>query len=45
MQFSVDMNEDGLVAKDEFANTLRAFQKIQDEMKSEERDKAAVYLD
>ena len=32
----------GLVTKDEFANTLRAYQKIQDEMKSDTRDKARV---
>ena len=32
---------DGWVTKDEYANTLRAYQKIQDEMKSDERDKAA----
>jgi len=32
---------EGLVTKDEYANTLRAYQKIQDEMKSDERDKAA----
>ena len=31
----------GKVTKDEYANTLRAYQKINDEMKSEERDKAA----
>ena len=31
----------GLVTKEEYANTLRAYQKIQDEMKSDERDKAA----
>jgi len=30
----------GLVTKDEYANTLRAYQKRQDEMKSDERDKA-----
>jgi len=33
--------ETGLVTKDEYANTLRAYQKIQDETKSEMRDKAA----
>jgi len=32
----------GIVTKDEFANTLRAYQKSQDEMKSEERDQAAA---
>ena len=31
----------GMVTKDECANTLRAYQKSQDEMKSDERDKAA----
>ena len=30
----------GMVTKDEYANTLRANQNIQDEMKSEDRDKA-----
>ena len=30
----------GFVTKDEYANTLRAYQKIQDEMKSDVRDKA-----
>ena len=30
----------GHVTKDEYANTLRAYQKIQDEMKSDARDKA-----
>ena len=29
----------GMVTKDEYANTLRACQKIQDEMKSDDRDK------
>ena len=33
----------GFVTKDEFANTLRAHQKSQDEMKSEARDKAEAY--
>ena len=32
----------GMVTKDECANTLRAYQKSQDEMKSEERDQAAT---
>jgi len=32
----------GLVTKDEYANTLRAYQTRQDEMKSDERDKAAA---
>ena len=31
---------EGLVTKDEYANTLRAYQKSQDEMKSDARDKA-----
>jgi TPR repeat protein len=30
----------GIITKDEYANTLRAYQKSQDEMKSEARDKA-----
>ena len=33
----------GFVTKDEYANTLRAHQKSQDEMKSEARDKAEAY--
>ena len=32
----------GFVTKDEYANTLRAYQKRQDEMNSVERDKAAL---
>ena len=32
----------GLVSKDEYANTLRAYQTRQEEMKSDERDKAAI---
>ena len=32
----------GLVTKDEYASTLRAYQKIQDEMKSDAREKAAA---
>ena len=32
----------GLVTKDDYANTLREYQKSQDEMKSEARDKAAA---
>ena len=31
------------VTKDEYTNTLRAYQKIQDEMKSDERDKAEAF--
>ena len=31
---------DGMVTKDEYANTLRAYQSRQDEMKSDDRDKA-----
>ena len=34
---------DGHVTKDEYANTLRKYQKSQDEMKSEMRDKAQEY--
>jgi len=34
--------QNGLVIKDEFTSTLRAHQKIQDEMKSDMRDKAAA---
>ena len=34
----------GIVGKDEYANTLRAYQKIKDEMKSEARDKAAAII-
>ena len=33
---------DGIITKDEYANTLRAHQKIQDEMKSDMRDKALL---
>ena len=33
---------DGSVTKDEYANTLREYQKSQDEMKSKARDKAAA---
>ena len=33
----------GVVTKDEYANTLREYQKSQDEMKSEARDKAEAY--
>ena len=33
---------DGFITKDEYTNTLRAYQESQDEMKSEERDKAAA---
>ena len=32
--------ERGMVTKDEYAKTLRAYQKIQDEMKSDDRDRA-----
>ena len=35
----------GYVMKDEYENTLRAYQKSQDEMKSEARDKAADRMD
>ncbi|MDB4430449.1 zinc finger MYND domain-containing protein [bacterium] len=33
----------GMVTKDEYANTLRAHQRIQDEMKSDDRDKAEEF--
>ena len=33
---------EGLVTKDEYANTLRMYQKRQDEMKSDARDKYAA---
>jgi hypothetical protein len=33
---------DGIVIKDEYANTLRAYQTIQKEMKSDTREKAAA---
>jgi len=32
----------GFVTKDEYANTLRTYQKRKDEMKSDDRDKAAA---
>ena len=35
---------DGFVAKDEYASTLRAYQKIQDEMKSDDRDTAQANM-
>ena len=31
---------DGTITKDEYEKTLRAYQKIQDDMKSDDRDKA-----
>jgi len=34
----------GVVTKDEYANTLRAYQSRQDEMKSEDRDKAEALI-
>ena len=34
---------DGIITKDEYANTLRSYQKSQNEMKSDARDKAAAY--
>jgi len=34
---------DGMVTKDEYAKTLRAYHERQQEMKSDERDKAAAY--
>ena len=33
----------GIVTKDEYENTLRAYHKIQDEMKSDDRDIAEAY--
>ena len=33
----------GIVTKDEYANTLRAHQKIQDDVKSDDRDKAEEF--
>ena len=33
----------GIITKDEYANTLRANQNIQDEMKNDTRDKAEAY--
>ena len=35
----------GLVTKDEYANTLREYQKSQDEMKSDARDKAQAFYE
>ena len=32
----------GFVTKDEYANTLRAYQRRHDEMKSDQRDKVAA---
>ena len=34
----------GYVTKEEYANTLRSYQKIQDETKSDAREKAKAYL-
>ena len=34
----------GYVTKDEYANTLRAYQSQQDEMKSDDRDKARTHM-
>jgi len=34
---------DEIITKDEYANTLRSYQKSQNEMKSDARDKAAAY--
>ena len=39
-----DGYKSGIVTKDEYANALRAYQQQQDEMKSEERDKAEAYM-
>ena len=36
---------DGMITKDEYASTLRAYQKRHDEMKSDTRDIAAERLD
>ena len=36
--------KDGIVTKEEYANALREYQKSQDEMKSDARDKAAIIL-
>jgi len=36
--------KNGLVTKDEYANTLRAYQYQQDEMKSDSRDKARAHI-
>ena len=36
-------NEVGLVAKEEYASTLRAYHERRKEMKSDERDKASIY--
>jgi len=33
----------GLITKDDYANTLRAYQKIQVDMKNDERDQAAIH--
>ena len=33
----------GVVTKDEYANTLRAYQKMKDEMKSDDRDRAEEF--
>ena len=35
---------DGYVTKDEYGNTLRAYQHQHGEMKSDDRDKARAYL-
>ena len=43
---SLDMVKEGfmrgIVTKDEYANTLRAYQQQRDEMKSDDRDKAGI---
>ena len=41
MQLSLDLGV-GVVTKDEYESTLRAYYERQTEMKSEERDKAAA---
>ena len=35
---------DGIITKDDYANTLRAYQSRQDEMKSDDRDKARAHI-
>ena len=35
---------DGMITKEEYANTLRAYQTRYDEMKSEDREKAQAHL-
>ena len=35
--------KDGIITKDEYANTLRAYQQRHDEVKSKDRDKADLF--